>query len=359
MFLSGIIKFCREEKIYAVLLILVILVYGALFLEKYFAPAEKPSEALREIQEAEEVIKEKSEDPEEIKQFFEKKGISTFAVGSLTLVFLAVLILGIVFDLVFLYNFAYGKENIIRIEREVDASWVFRDVIKVIILFLTAAFLISVALAFIRDFLLGGSLRNFFLLLHTTLADVSLVLIIFYFIVYKYRQRLKALGLNFAHFIKDVVVGIKGYIAALPVFIGIIAVLLFIISLIPYEPEPHALVNVFAEEDKVRPWVIAYSLVLACVIGPIAEEIFFRGFCYPVFKKRVGKWTGIILTGAFFALVHHSTFAFFPVFVLGMILTYVYEKRGSLIPSIVIHVVHNSVFIGYFFLTKRLLLDKI
>jgi membrane protease YdiL (CAAX protease family) len=41
--------------------------------------------------------------------------------------------------------------------------------------------------------------------------------------------------------------------------------------------------------------------------------------------------------------------------VLGLGLGYLYEKRGTLLPSIVLHIIHNGVFIAYFFLAKRLL----
>ena len=57
----------------------------------------------------------------------------------------------------------------------------------------------------------------------------------------------------------------------------------------------------------------------------------------------------------FFAFIHQNLFAFFPIFVLGLGLAYLYEKRGTLVPSIALHIVHNGVFIGYFFLVKEVL----
>ena len=60
----------------------------------------------------------------------------------------------------------------------------------------------------------------------------------------------------------------------------------------------------------------------------------------------------MFLTASFFSLIHQNAFAFLPVFILGMGLGYLYEKRGTLVPSIMLHVVHNTVFIGYFFLRR-------
>jgi len=65
--------------------------------------------------------------------------------------------------------------------------------------------------------------------------------------------------------------------------------------------------------------------------------------------------TALILSSAFFSLIHQNAFAFLPVFVLGLGLGYLYEKRGTLLPSIALHIVHNSIFIGYFFLAKEVL----
>ena len=61
------------------------------------------------------------------------------------------------------------------------------------------------------------------------------------------------------------------------------------------------------------------------------------------------------LSAAFFASIHHSGFVFWPIFVLGIALAYLYEKRRSLIASITLHVVHNTLFIAYFFLVKQML----
>ena len=63
----------------------------------------------------------------------------------------------------------------------------------------------------------------------------------------------------------------------------------------------------------------------------------------------------MILTAFFFALIHQNLFAFFPIFILGLCLCYLYEKRGTLVPSIVLHLTHNLVFITYFFLAKKVL----
>jgi len=98
-----------------------------------------------------------------------------------------------------------------------------------------------------------------------------------------------------------------------------------------------------------------FSLILACVVGPAIEEVFFRGFFYPALKKYVGTGWAMTLSSALFAGVHENVFSFVPIFLLGFVLCYLYEKRRTVLPCISLHIVHNSVFILYFFLMKNIL----
>jgi len=153
---------------------------------------------------------------------------------------------------------------------------------------------------------------------------------------------------------KDLGVGLAGYLAVLPLFTLVLAALVVLAQLFAYEPPPHPLVEVFLEEER-SPGLVAYSIFLACVAGPFLEEIFFRGFCYPAFKKRWGSGWALVVSASFFGAIHQNVFAFWPIFVLGLVLGYLYEKRGTLVPSIALHIVHNSIFIAYFFLAKEVL----
>ena len=101
--------------------------------------------------------------------------------------------------------------------------------------------------------------------------------------------------------------------------------------------------------------MVLYSIFLATFLGPVFEEIFFRGFCYPILKKQFGIKTAMVLTAVFFALIHENTFSFWPIFLLGLALVYLFEKRGSLLAPMALHIVHNSLFIAYFFFAKNLI----
>jgi len=101
--------------------------------------------------------------------------------------------------------------------------------------------------------------------------------------------------------------------------------------------------------------LIVYSLFLAGVMGPVVEEIFFRGFFYRIIREKWGVLWGMIVTSAAFALIHQNQFAFLPIFILGMALAYLYEKRDNFVAPITLHVVHNCLFLGYFFIAKQII----
>ena len=81
----------------------------------------------------------------------------------------------------------------------------------------------------------------------------------------------------------------------------------------------------------------------AVVIAPLAEEFFFRGLLQTVLANLVGgRWRAIGLTAALFALMHiDQPHAVPPLAALAIILGYAYERYGSLLVPILLHVAFN------------------
>jgi membrane protease YdiL (CAAX protease family) len=81
-----------------------------------------------------------------------------------------------------------------------------------------------------------------------------------------------------------------------------------------------------------------YILLIAIVVSPITEEIFFRGFLTP----RLG----IPASATLFALSHlayGSISEVINVFFIGLIFAYVFSRRRSLVATIAAHILINSV----------------
>ncbi len=82
-------------------------------------------------------------------------------------------------------------------------------------------------------------------------------------------------------------------------------------------------------------------IVVTAVIAPLCEEVYFRGFLYPAFRKSFGVVIGIFLSSVVFAAAHLDLFSFFPIMVIGWILAFMYEKTKSIFPVIFLHSIYN------------------
>ncbi|EHQ90748.1 CPBP family intramembrane glutamic endopeptidase [Desulfosporosinus youngiae] len=84
-------------------------------------------------------------------------------------------------------------------------------------------------------------------------------------------------------------------------------------------------------------WEFILLTLLGGVIAPIKEEMFFRGLIYPPLRQIFGRGKGILLTGLFFAALHLEIIRFLPLFIGGVVLTWLYERSSSIWPAIVAH----------------------
>ncbi|HEX3377785.1 MAG TPA: CPBP family intramembrane glutamic endopeptidase [Candidatus Acidoferrales bacterium] len=86
--------------------------------------------------------------------------------------------------------------------------------------------------------------------------------------------------------------------------------------------------------------------IFAISLGPFMEELFFRGFLYPVLARRTGVAVAILLTGVAFAAIHAVQLGFswgavLIIFLVGITLTAVRAMTGSVGASFLVHVSYN------------------
>jgi len=84
-------------------------------------------------------------------------------------------------------------------------------------------------------------------------------------------------------------------------------------------------------------------IVFAVAIAPVAEEFLFRFFLYGVLKRYFGRLLGLTANALLFAAVHTHLPSFVPLFVLGSCFTIAYEWSGSILVSMTMHALFNSV----------------
>ena len=101
------------------------------------------------------------------------------------------------------------------------------------------------------------------------------------------------------------------------------------------------------------------TLVMAGLLAPIAEEMFFRGAIYTWFRQRFSIWIAVLASSALFALGHADTFAVvITSFILGAVNAYVFERTRSIWASIAIHAANNSLSVVLVYLALALGLAK-
>ncbi len=88
------------------------------------------------------------------------------------------------------------------------------------------------------------------------------------------------------------------------------------------------------------------SLLLIGIAGPCMEELVFRGYLFRSLRSSGRTAAAVILSGVLFGLMHlNFNQACYAVF-LGIVLAAAVEMSGSIVTSLVMHMVFNSVEVG-------------
>jgi membrane protease YdiL (CAAX protease family) len=83
-------------------------------------------------------------------------------------------------------------------------------------------------------------------------------------------------------------------------------------------------------------------IVFAVAIAPVFEEFVFRFFIYGVLRRYFGCLLGVILSALLFSAAHAHFPSFVPLFVLGGCFAIAYEWSGSILVSMTMHSLFNS-----------------
>lgn len=145
---------------------------------------------------------------------------------------------------------------------------------------------------------------------------------------------------------------VVSYLTFLPLLFAILVGVAALFRAIHHAPSPQPVFTLFLSES--RSLVLAWLLILVTFIGPIAEEVFFRGLLYSWLRGKVGVARALFFSAMVFALLHADPVVLLPIFALGLLFGWVYEQTGTLAASISIHILHNSVMLYGAFLVKTL-----
>lgn len=84
------------------------------------------------------------------------------------------------------------------------------------------------------------------------------------------------------------------------------------------------------------------GILAIAIIGPVLEEVLFRGAITKALLQQYKPTTAILLSALLFGIFHINPVQIIPAFLIGLLLAWIYYKTASLIPCILMHVINNS-----------------
>lgn len=234
-----------------------------------------------------------------------------------------------------------------------QAEWGLLDSIIILILSL---FIIPVSLAGLSN-LLGILEEDWYewknIYYFSLIGSASLIILSLWFIKKVCGRPLKDIGLTKENLFRNILIGVI-FIAPV-IFLGYVAeeAVIKIGGIIaPSQAEHLKELQEIEHKGSIDIWQESIGdyfrsagvILLMVIIGPLGEEILFRGMIYTSLRKRRGILASLILSSIFFAFVHGQFIHLFPIFLIAFILAYLYEYTNSIVSSITLHVSVNLFF---------------
>ncbi|HEX6791134.1 MAG TPA: type II CAAX endopeptidase family protein [Candidatus Krumholzibacteria bacterium] len=120
--------------------------------------------------------------------------------------------------------------------------------------------------------------------------------------------------------------------------VGVFAITLAIVALARLLP--------FYEDIKTKqdpPDTSVILLLLVCILGPVSEELLFRGWMFSGFLVRYSPTKAIVFSALLFAVSHVHPMAIIQTFAIGCFFAWLVRKTGSLLPAMAAHAAINTV----------------
>ena len=158
----------------------------------------------------------------------------------------------------------------------------------------------------------------------------------------------RKIGLIPTKLLRDLRWGLLGFVIAVPLVMSTNQISVLIGEFLGQEPPvlAHNMLERLVESDSLLG--VALISISAVLVAPILEEAIFRGIFQSVLVETLGesrRWSVVIVVSFMFAFIHLQTAPWQVIpglFVLGVILGWLYERSGSLLPSILVHMGFNA-----------------
>ena len=95
--------------------------------------------------------------------------------------------------------------------------------------------------------------------------------------------------------------------------------------------------------SKNAPLTTYATLLVAVLVAPVCEEVFFRGFVFPGLLGGMPVGWAIVLSSLIFAVAHADPGSFIVLFIIGLALAFLRWRTKSIWPCILLHALNNGV----------------
>jgi membrane protease YdiL (CAAX protease family) len=200
-----------------------------------------------------------------------------------------------------------------------------------VLLAIGSALVISVPIAIVDNPGAGNDLSSTALALAQLAQEASFLLVPFAIAASKGATLVEAIGrLGLRRF--RAVSGLKWAGAAIGLY------LIFVIAYVAVIGEPEQ--EDFSDDLGALP----VQILLIAIAAPICEEFCFRGMLFGGLRERLPFWAAALISGAIFGALHATTGVSVvpPLIVFGFLQALVYERTGSIVPCIALHMLNNS-----------------
>jgi membrane protease YdiL (CAAX protease family) len=110
----------------------------------------------------------------------------------------------------------------------------------------------------------------------------------------------------------------------------------------------YGLLNISTNADTLRrqalyaPYTTTATLLVAVIVAPFCEEVFFRGYVFPPVARAMPMWAAILVTAVFFGAVHVDLGSLVPLVAIGIVLAVLRWRSTSIWPGMLFHALNNG-----------------
>ncbi len=97
------------------------------------------------------------------------------------------------------------------------------------------------------------------------------------------------------------------------------------------------------QQAHYMPFTIFFTLLVAVVVAPICEEVFFRGYLFGGLLRGMNVWLATLTSALIFMVVHGDVGSAVPLLVIGLVLPVLRWRTGSLWPGVALHTLNNLI----------------